>query len=152
LPGTGRNFQKYNIIKMIGILIVTHGSLGEALISGATHVLGRPLEHVRSIPVTCNDDPDTLMARALNLVNEIDSGQGVLVLSDICGGTPSNVVNRLVIPGKVEAVSGASLPMLVRVLTYKDRPLAEVVDKALSGGTEGVLRLCGETANAPSRS
>lgn len=137
---------------MIGILIVTHGSLGDALISGAAHVLGRSLEHVRTIPVTCNDDPDVLMALAHRLANEVDQGQGVLVLSDICGGTPSNVVNRLVVPGRIEAVCGASLPMLVRVLTYRNRPLAEVVEKALSGGTEGVLRLSGETANAPSRS
>jgi PTS system ascorbate-specific IIA component len=137
---------------MIGILIVTHGSLGEALISGAAHVLGRPLEHVRAIPVTCNDDPDILMAQARRLADDVNRGQGVLVLSDICGGTPSNVVNRLVVPGRIEAVCGASLPMLVRVLTYRDRPLAEVVEKALSGGTEGVLRLSGETANASSRS
>ena len=92
------------------------------------------------------------MALAHRLANEVDQGQGVLVLSDICGGTPSNVVNRLVVPGRIEAVCGASLPMLVRVLTYRNRPLAEVVEKALSGGTEGVLRLSGETANAPSRS
>lgn len=137
---------------MIGIVIVTHGSLGEALISGAAHVLGRAPEHVRAIAVGCNEDPDSLMARVRSLAREVDRGDGVLVLSDICGGTPCNVVTRLVAPEKIEAVSGASLPMLVRVLTYRNRPLAEVVDKALSGGTEGVLRLSGETTNAASRS
>ncbi|MSQ50721.1 MAG: PTS sugar transporter subunit IIA [Betaproteobacteria bacterium] len=137
---------------MIGILIVTHGSLGDALIGAATHVLGKPLEGLHALPVDGNEDPDTLLARARRLAGEIDMGQGVLLLSDICGGTPCNIVTRLVAPGNIEAVSGVSLPMLVRALTYRDRPLAEVVDKALSGGTEGVLRLSGEAAHAPGRS
>ena len=133
---------------MIGILIVTHGNLGDALISGAAHVLGKPLERVRALPVNVHDNPDTLLDSARSLAHEVDAGRGVLLLSDICGGTPCNVVTRLVAPGRIEAVSGVSLPMLVRVLTYRDRSLAQVVEKALSGGTEGVLRLNGEPTRA----
>ena len=133
---------------MIGILIVTNGNLGDALIDAATQVLGKPLERVRSLPVNVDDNPDTLLERARSLAHEIDAGQGVLLLSDICGSTPCNIVTRLVAFGKIEAVSGVSLPMLVRTLTYRDRPLAQVVDKALSGGTEGVLRINGEPTRA----
>jgi PTS system mannose-specific IIA component len=137
---------------MLGILIVTHGKLGEALISAATHIVGKPLSHVRALSVDGLDDPDTLLSTARAMAQQLDQGDGVLVLSDICGGTPCNVATRLVAQGRIDAVSGVSLPMLVRALTYRDRPLAEVVAKALIGGTEGVIRLSGEAAHASSRS
>ena len=137
---------------MIGILIIAHGSLGDALISGASHVLGKPLDQVRALRVSVADEPEALLAHARGMLRELESGQGVLVLSDICGGTPSNIATRLGIPGQVEAVCGANLPMLVRALTYRDQSLARVVDKALSGGNEGVFQLCGDKANATGRS
>ena len=136
---------------MIGILIVTHGSLGDALISGASHVLGKPLERVRALRVSIADEPETLLAQARALAGEVDGGKGVLVLTDICGGTPSNIATLLAVPGRVEAVCGASLPMLVRALTYRDQALAQVVEKALSGGYEGVCKLSGDKANAAGR-
>lgn len=137
---------------MIGILIVTHGKLGDALIGAATHIVGKPLVRVRSLSVDALDDPEALLSVARGLAGELNEGDGVLVLSDICGGTPCNVVTRLAAQGQIEAVSGVSLPMLVRALTYRDRPLAEVVAKALIGGTEGVIRLSGDADHAPSRS
>lgn len=136
---------------MIGILIVSHGAFGEALIHSASHVLGkRPLQ-VRQVGVTIHDDPDAILPQALELVRRLDSGDGVLVLTDLLGATPSNVATRLLRPGKVEGVSGASLPMLIRALTYRDEPLAAVVDKAVSGGREGVARLDSDACNAANR-
>ena len=137
---------------MIGILIVTHGTLGDALIGSATHILGKPPENLRVLPVRNSDRPEDLLENAREQIAALDEGQGVLLLSDICGGTPCNVVTRLVVPGRIEAVSGVSLPMLVRALTYRHLSLSQVVDKALSGGTEGVIQLHGEAANATSRS
>ncbi|MFM9972666.1 MAG: PTS sugar transporter subunit IIA [Burkholderiales bacterium] len=133
---------------MIGILLVTHGELGEALINAAVHVIGKPIPQVRALSVAASDTPDMLLARAKALLAELQLGDGVLVLSDICGGTPCNVVTRLISPGNVEAISGVSLPMLVRALTYRDKSLAQVVDKALSGGAEGVLHLSGISSDA----
>jgi PTS system ascorbate-specific IIA component len=63
------------------------------------------------------------------------------VLTDMLGATPSNIAARLAVRGKVEVVAGVSLPMLVRALTYRAQPLGEVVDKATSGGREGVVHL-----------
>jgi PTS system ascorbate-specific IIA component len=85
-------------------------------------------------------------------VRQLDGGEGVLVLTDILGATPSNIATRLLKPGRVEGVSGASLPMLIRALTYRDEPLADVVDKAVSGGCEGVVHLNTDTRNAANRS
>ena len=137
---------------MIGILIITHGGLGDALVGSAAHVLGKPLEKVRALAVTVADKPESLLREAGALLREVESEQGVLVLTDICGGTPSNIATSLGVPGRVEAVCGANLPMLVRALTYRNQTLAQVVEKALSGGNEGVFKLSGGKANAAGRS
>lgn len=129
---------------MVGILIVAHGAFGEALLHGASHVLGRRPLHVRQLGVTVHDDPEAILPQALELTRQLDRGDGVLVLTDILGATPSNIATRLLRPGRIEGVSGASLPMLIRALTYRDESLDAVVEKALSGGRAGVARLNGE--------
>jgi PTS system ascorbate-specific IIA component len=126
---------------MIGILIITHGTLGESLIHCASHVLNKRPPRLKQLGVTAQDDPTLLLPQARTLAKELDDGSGVLILSDMYGGTPSNLASKLVAPGKIEAVAGVSLPMLIRVLTYRDRDLQTIVTKAISGGCEGVLRV-----------
>ena len=126
---------------MIGILIITHGTLGESLVHCASHVLNKRPPRLKQLGVTAQDDPTVLLPQARNLVNDLDSGDGVLILTYMYGGTPSNIAAKLVIPGKVEAVAGVSLPMLIRVLNYRDRELRTIVIKAISGGCEGVMRV-----------
>jgi len=126
---------------MIGILIVTHGTLGESLIHCASHVLNKRPPRMRQIGITAQDDPALLLPQARALIKELDDGSGVLILTDMYGGTPSNMASKLVAPGKVEAVAGVSLPMVIRVLNYRDRDLTTIVTKAISGGCEGVLRV-----------
>ncbi len=137
---------------MVGILIVAHGAFGEALIHCASHVLGRRPLRVRQLGVTVHDDPDAILPQAQDLVRQLDEGDGVLVLTDMIGATPSNIAARLSVPGKVEVVGGVSLPMLIRALTYRAQPLAAVVDKAISGGREGVVHLGASEAHAATRS
>ncbi len=126
---------------MVGILIVAHGSLGDSLIHCATHVMGGRPEQLLELGVTVRDDPLQVLPRALRLVRQLDSGDGVLVLTDVYGATPANVAARVLAPGHVEGVAGVNLPMLVRALTYRNEPLATVVAKAMSGGVEGVFRM-----------
>jgi PTS system ascorbate-specific IIA component len=126
---------------MVAILIIAHGKLGESLISCASHVLGNRPQRLMQIGVGVRDDPQQILAQALELIGELDEGHGVLVMSDVFGATPSNIACKLLVPGRVEGVSGASLPMLVRALTYRNEPLRVVVGKAISGGVEGVLQL-----------
>ncbi|MEI6303061.1 MAG: PTS fructose transporter subunit IIA [Betaproteobacteria bacterium] len=137
---------------MVGILIISHGAFGEALIHCASHVLGKRPLRVRQVGVTMHDDPDSMLPVAQSLVKELDQGKGVLVLSDMLGATPSNLATRLLEPGRVEGVSGVNLPMLIRALTYRDQPLAVVVEKAISGGTAGVVHLNTDQCNATGRS
>ncbi len=126
---------------MIGILIITHGNLGESLLQCASHVLNKVPPQTAQLGVSSRDDPALLLPKAISLVKELDSGSGVLVLTDIFGGSPSNMASKVVAPGKVEAVCGVNLPMLIRVLTYRDRDLQTIVTKAISGGCEGVMRV-----------
>ena len=91
-----------------------------------------------------HDDPTFLLPRARRLVNELDQGQGVLILSDIYGATPCNIVGRLLEPGRIEGVAGVNLPMLVRTLTYRNGNLMTLVQKAVSGGREGVIHFTEE--------
>ena len=126
---------------MIGILIIAHGTLGESLMHCASHVLNKRPPRLRQLGITAQDDPLLLLPQARALVKELDSGSGVLILSDMYGGSPSNIAAKLIVPGRVEGVAGVNLPMLIRVLTYRDRTLPVLLTKAVSGGCEGVLRI-----------
>jgi PTS system mannose-specific IIA component len=126
---------------MVGILIIAHGTLGESLIHCASHVMGARPPRLLQLGITGQDDPHGLLPQAIRMVKSLDEGDGVLVLSDIYGATPCNIACKLLIPGRVEGVSGISLPMLVRALTYRNEPLARLVEKTLSGGQDGIMRL-----------
>jgi mannose PTS system EIIA component len=130
---------------MIGILIVTHGEIGKSLLESSAQILGaRPLQ-VSTLSVWRQDDPDDLVLRARELMDQIDAGDGVLILTDIFGATPGNVVSKLLQDGKVEGVSGVSLPMLLRVLTGRNGAnpagLSVLVQRAMSGGAEGLVHM-----------
>ncbi len=126
---------------MIGILIITHGTFGESLIHCASHMLNKRPARLKQLGVTAQDDPVLLAPQARKMVKDLDDGHGVLILTDMYGGSPSNIAAKLVIPGKVEAVAGLNLPMLVRALTYREKSLATIVTKAVSGGCDGVIRV-----------
>ncbi len=137
---------------MIGILIIAHGTLGESLIHCASHVIGGRPPHLTQLGVSVQDDPGVVLPRARELVGQLDQGDGVLILSDMYGATPCNIVCRLLEPGKLEGIAGVNLPMLVRALTYREEPLATVLSKAISGGRDGVLNITMEVCDATARS
>jgi len=126
---------------MIGVLIVTHGEIGTALLASASQILGETPQQVSTLSVWRQDDPDDLVLRARELMQQIDAGDGVLILTDIFGATPGNVVSKLLQDGRVEGVSGVSLPMLLRVLTGRNGSVPAAVQRALSGGSEGLVHM-----------
>jgi PTS system mannose-specific IIA component len=135
---------------MVGFLLLTHGTLGESLIHCVSHVMGDRPPQLGQIGVTVHDDPDAILEHAQDLVRQLDGGAGVLILTDIYGATPCNIACKLLAPPRVEGVAGVNLPMLVRALTYRRESLQRVVQKALSGGAEGVFQMppgrCGDAA------
>jgi PTS system ascorbate-specific IIA component len=130
---------------MIGILIVTHGEIGTSMLESAAQILGMRPAQTCTLSVWRQDDPDDLVLRAREMMEQIDAGDGVLILTDIFGATPGNVVSKLLEDGKVEGVSGVSLPMLLRVLTGRNgsspATLGVLVQRALSGGSEGLVHM-----------
>ena len=126
---------------MIGIFLVTHGTLGEALIQCACHVLNKRPPQIVQLGLSAQDDPLDILPQARQMLGWADSGYGVLVLTDIFGATPGNVAAKLIEPGRIEAVAGVNLPMLLRVLTYRERDMDTLLKRAVSGGCEGVLHI-----------
>ncbi len=123
----------------VGLLIITHQNIGKTLVEAAYSMLNsRPLEaHTLEVGLDCNTD--TLIDKALSLARQIDQGDGVLILSDVYGSTPSNIAMTLLQQPNMAAVSGINLPMLIRVFNYPDLPLPQLADKAKSGGRDGIL-------------
>jgi PTS system mannose-specific IIA component len=127
---------------MIGILIVSHGAFGESLIHSASHVLGKRPLYVRQLGVTVHDDPDEILPTAQDLIRFLDQGEGVLVMTDIYGATPSNIGSRLLQPGRVEGIAGVNLAMLIKALSHREgATLEDLLGKALSGAIEGIVRM-----------
>jgi PTS system ascorbate-specific IIA component len=123
----------------VGVLLLTHEAMGDALIATARHILGRvPLAlEAQSIPP--GSDIEHALRETANHVRRLDSGDGVLVLVDVYGATPSNVAEKLPSLGlEVRRVAGLSLPMLLRVLNYAEQNLTELAQTAANGGRAGV--------------
>jgi mannose PTS system EIIA component len=130
---------------VIGILLVTHGEIGTAMMTSASQILGRVPKQVATLSVWRHDDPDDLVLRARELLETIDGGDGTLILTDIFGATPGNVVSRLLRDGHIEGVSGLSLPMFLRVVSGRNGSpqltLSGAVQRAMTGGAEGVVHM-----------
>jgi PTS system ascorbate-specific IIA component len=124
----------------VGVLLMTHESMGAALVNAARHVLGRLPMPVEVQEVAPSDDPDLMLRAAAANARELDRGDGVLVLSDLYGATPCNIAQRLPNLGvRMHCVSGLNLPMLLRVLNYPEQSLDELAQTAASGGRGGIV-------------
>jgi mannose PTS system EIIA component len=99
---------------MIGLILVTHGKLAEEFVSAMQHVVGRQ-EAVATVCIGPNDDMEARRQEIAAAIETVDSGQGVIVLTDLFGGTPSNLAISLMKAGKVEVIAGINLPMLIRL-------------------------------------
>ena len=123
----------------VGVLLLTHESMGDALIETSRHLLGRISLKVDALAIPPGSDIDFSMATVASRIRALDSGEGVLVLVDVFGATPSNVLDRIAPTGvATKRVSGLNLPMLLRVLNYPEQSLAELAQTAEQGGRAGI--------------
>lgn len=124
----------------VGILLVTHPGIGPALREVAGRLLGRLPLRVACLEVDLDADLDRLLLDGSRLMRELDEGEGVLLLTDLFGATPSNLAGRLGELGtETRRLSGLNLPMLLRALNYADLPLEKLAEAAASGGRLGVV-------------
>lgn len=126
----------------VGVLLMTHEAVGQALISAARHVLPTLPLNVQAVEVPPQADPDVMRQLTNAHLRELDQGDGVLVLSDLYGATPCNIGLSLgdgACGTRLRCVSGLNLPMLLRVLNYAEKPLKELTEIAAVGGRGGIF-------------
>jgi len=107
------NDAPHEVYIMIGILVVTHGNLGDILIETAEFIQKAPLEQVKPVSINITQNVDDLHNKVAKAIKEVNSGEGVLILTDMFGGTPSNLSLSFLEEGQVEVISGANLPLLI---------------------------------------
>lgn len=118
---------------MIGLVIVAHGTLAHALLAATEHVVGR-LANAHAVSIEPSDDLHARQAEINRLVVEANCGDGVVLITDMFGGTPSNLALGAISGPDVEVICGANLPLLVKLAKMRDRPLEQAVRASLEAG------------------
>ena len=125
----------------VGVLLITHEGIGRSLVAVATGLLGTLPLRTEAFEVPFDSDPDALLPQASAALRRVDGGDGVLVLVDVYGASPSNLAAKLSHLGTpVRRVSGLGLPMLLRVMNYAELGLDELPAVAAAGARNGVVR------------
>jgi PTS system mannose-specific IIA component len=119
---------------MIGVLLVTHGRLADELKAATEHVVG-PQQDFRTVCIGPSDDMEARREEILDAIKAVDTGEGVVLLTDMFGGTPSNLAISAMGSGKIEVIAGVNLPMLIKLASVRAKTtLGEAVDKAQEAG------------------
>jgi mannose PTS system EIIA component len=106
---------------MIGIVIVTHERLGEALIEAVASIIGAPPESMTSVSVNIKDNADKLRGKIAEGIKKVNRNKGILILTDMFGGTPSNLSYSFLEEGRVEVISGVNLPILFKAVDLREK-------------------------------
>ena len=119
---------------MIGLVLVTHGRLAIEFRAALEHVVGAQ-SHIETVSIGPEDDVERRRQDILDAVQKVNAGSGVIVLTDMFGGTPSNLAISVMAPGKVEVVAGVNLPMLIKLASIRgEKPLSAAIDDAQDAG------------------
>ena len=123
---------------MIGVLIVTHGKLAHELVETTKIIVGKSIDHVFPISVGWNDDTTDIQKTISTAISKVDQGEGVLILTDMFGGTPANISLSFLCE-KVEIITGVNLPMLIKIANVGDRyPLKELSQLIFEQGKKSI--------------
>ncbi|MFH1673994.1 MAG: PTS sugar transporter subunit IIA [Pseudomonadota bacterium] len=124
---------------MVGIVIATHARLGAALIEAAEFVLGGPFEYIDFISIDLKEDAEGLRKKIAQGIKKVNNGAGVLILTDMFGGTPSNLSLSFLEEGKIEVVTGVNLPILIRSLNKRaGKTLQELSQEVYNYGQKSI--------------
>lgn len=123
----------------VSVLLIAHEDIANALLQIAQQTYGELPLPVTPVTVSYQCDPDELLKKLTKFIHQLNTGDGVLVLTDMFGSTPCNLARGLETAGAVKVISGLNLPMLIRVLNYPQLSLVELAEKAVSGGKDGVI-------------
>ncbi len=123
----------------VGLLLVTHGKLGHHLLDTLRDMMGELPLAADVLEVRRVSAHEVLISQGHKLIERLDSGDGVLILTDAFGSTPSNIANKLCTDARTAVVAGMNLPMLVRIVNYPHLPLREMTRSAVEGGSRGII-------------
>lgn len=124
---------------MIGIILAAHQPLGRALAESAQHVFGA-VPQLSVVDVVPDTPVEKIRQQLQEAMAHVDIGEGVLILTDLFGATPSNVASQLA-DARTKIVAGVNLPMLLRAISYRGEALDLVAEKAASGGAQGIVQI-----------
>lgn len=131
----------------VGVLLVSHGRFSQILLDTVQDVLGGGLPlRTAILEIRRVRDPEPLVRQGEKLIDRLNDGDGVLVLTDAFGSTPSNIANRVAARTPSRVVAGLNLPMLIKVFNYSHLPLADLARAAVDGGRRGVMECEGPDA------
>jgi mannose PTS system EIIA component len=126
---------------MIGILLLTHGDLGEQFLCTAGMIGMQSRDYVLAVSIGPSDSPDSSREKVRRAINDVDTGDGVLVLTDLFGGTPTNISLSFLEAGRVEVVTGLNLPMLLKAMNSRtDTGLASLASTVSEAAKENIFR------------
>ena len=129
--------------------MVAHGTLAESLVEGATHILGQRPASLATLDFSGHADPDEWQHILQSRIATLDQGQGVLVMADVYGATPCNTLCRVLVPERVEGITGANLPMLLNALNYRDtQSLLQLLERIVNGGRNSINHISETMCNA----
>jgi PTS system ascorbate-specific IIA component len=131
---------------MIGLLLLTHDEIGQAFLAAVNHIFGNAPPALTVLEILPEQGLEESRLRLRQALESLDEGDGVLVLTDLFGATPSNLLSTVLRPGRVEAVSGLNLPMLLRALSRRPEGLTAAREGALDGAHQGIVDLTTLTA------
>ena len=124
---------------MIGLLILAEKKLGTGLVDAVVHTLGSRPPQLEATELEYTGTPEQIDALLRQGLRKVDQGDGALILADVYGATHTNVACRLLVRGRIELITGVNLPMLLRALNYRHLKMDDLIDKALSGGSGGII-------------
>lgn len=135
---------------MIGIAVVTHCQLGQALIEAAEFILGEKPENVVPVSVNIREDADSIRKTIAETLKKLDSGEGLLILTDMFGGSPSNLSYSFLEEGRIEVISGVNLPLLIRAISLRKRvPIHEIGIQLEAHGKRSITLASGLLKGTP---
>jgi mannose PTS system EIIA component len=123
----------------VSVMLITHDDIGEAMLRTVRFTLGELPLPTTVVPIDVNTDPEHLLPRLSQAAQQLEAGQGLLILTDLYGATPSNIATLLGDEQRVRVVSGLNLPMLFRIMNYAQSDVNELALKAVTGGKDGVV-------------
>ncbi|MDH3355270.1 MAG: PTS sugar transporter subunit IIA [Chromatiales bacterium] len=127
----------------VSLIIITHYDIGQQMVKMVNETLGQSVLSISTMSVYPEQSMEQLIGRVVLKTQEVDQGDGVIIITDLYGATPGNIACRLMDIPTIKVITGLNLPMLFKAQNYADLPINELAEKILKGGREGIL-LCNQ--------